>query len=291
MNKQKANPVLFLLMAIVAAFVAQADSDSLTVQAIGINGEPIVENCAVDTLSYNPTENSVTTVIIRFNVTDTNGVGDLNNSLAKIELDDNETAFVSLYESATNTSCSSSDIDSDTRQYTCGVPMQFWFQHQHNYSMRCSAGDNNDTTLVSFTTLNAFDYTQLIASSIDGTTVDFGTITTSQFGNTLNDTNAPINITNTGNTLLATISITGANLTEVGKPDIDIAQFSVADFSAFNASAQVLNTSKQQITSVSVPLEDATPGGNTDDLFAFFTVPVTLQPGSYSGTWTLFEEE
>jgi len=288
--------MLFLLalsvigLSIVA--LVNADSDSLSVQTTGVNGDPLVENCLVDNTVFNPTENSVTTVTISFNVTDGNGVGDLNNSLAKAEFDDNETAFTALYESASNTSCTTVDIDTDTRQYTCAVDMQFWFQHAQNYSVRCYVGDKNDSALVSATTLNAFDYTQLVASSVDGTTVNFGVITSSLFGTTVNDTNSPINITNTGNTLLANISITGANLTQAGKQDIDVGNFSVDDVEVYNVSTtQTLTTSKQQITSVSVPLEDSTAGGNTDSLWAFFRVPSALEPGSYTGTWTLFEEE
>jgi len=293
MNKQKMIPLLLtLVIAIGLTFVVYADSDSLTVQTTGANNDPTVDNCLVDNTVFTPTENSITTVTVTFNVTDGNGVGDLNNSLAKVELDDNETAFAALYESASNTSCTSTDIDADTRQYTCSVSMEFWFQHAQNYSVRCYAGDKNDTAQVSSTALNAFDYTQLVASSVDGTTVDFGTITSSLFGTTVNDTNSPINITNTGNTLLATISITGANLTQVGKPDIDIGQFSADDVDTYNSStAQSLTASKQQITGVTVPLEDSVTGGNTDSLWSFFTVPGTLEPGSYSGTWTLFEEE
>ena len=292
-NKRKVIPLfLSLVMAIGLALVVYADSDSLTVQTTGVNGDPNVDTCLVDNTVFNPTENSITAVIVRFNVTDGNGVGDLNNSLAKVELDDNETAFEALYESATNTSCVSSDIDVDTRQYTCSVSMQFWFQHSQNYSVRCYVGDKNDSVLVSSTALNAFDYTKLVASSVDGTTVNFGTITSSQFGTTVNDTNSPVNITNTGNAVLANISITGANLTQAGKPDIDIGQFSADDVPTYNAStAQTLTTSTQQITGVSLPLEDSTPGGNDDSLWAFFTVPGALEPGSYSGTWTLFEQE
>jgi len=292
-NKKKVIPLLVsLVMAVGLALVVYADSDSLTVQTTGVNGDPNIDTCVVDNTVFNPTENSVTAVTVRFNVTDGNGASDLNDSLAKAEFDNNETAFEALYESAANTSCVSSDIDADTRQYTCSVSMQFWFQHSQNYSVRCYAGDNNDSALVSSTALNAFDYTKLVASSVDGTTVNFGTITSSQFGTTVNDTNSPVNITNTGNAVLANISITGANLTQAGKPDIDIGQFSADDVSTYNSStAQTLTTSNQQITGVSVPLEDSTQGGNDDSLWAFFTVPGTLEPGSYSGTWTLFEQE
>lgn len=290
----KANIVIVLAVIglLSLALVVVADSDSLTAQTTSANSDPTVDNCVVSTDSYTPTENSVTDVTVKFNVTDLNGVGDLNNSLAKVEFDNNETAFAALYESASNTTCGTTDMDSDTRQYNCEVPMQFWFQHTLNYSIRCYAGDKNDTAQGSSTSLNAFDYTKLVASSVDGTIVDFGTITTSLFGTTVNDTASPINITNTGNTVLATVSVTGANLTSTGKPDISIGKFSTDDQDYYNSTlALVLNTSKQQVTGVSVPLEDSTAGGNSDTIWMFFTVPTTLEPGAYSGTWTLFEEE
>jgi len=283
--------IVLLAILSMLVFQAMADSDSVTAQTTGTNYDPTVDNCPLGTTSFSPTENSTTKVTIVFNVTDTNGVSDLNNSLAKVEFDDNVTGFAAKYESASNTSCTSSDVDANTRQYTCGVEMQFWFQHATNYSIRCYAGDKNDSVLASSTNTNAFDYAQLVASGVDGTTVDFGTITSGQFSTTINDTLSPVNITNTGNTVLATVSLTGANLTQTGKSDINISQFSADDIASYNSSlVTALNTSKQQIGGVSIPLEDSTTGGNTDSLFVFFTVPVTLEPGSYSGTWTLFEE-
>ncbi len=285
---------LFLVLTLITLMlvnIVNADSDSLTIQTTGTNYDPVVDTCGVDASSYNPTEGSITVVTVKMNVTDTNGIGDLNNSLAKVEFDDNTASFVALYESATNTSCSSADIDADTREYTCTVNMQYWYQHPENFSVRCFAGDNNDTTLVTTDAANAFDYTQLVASSADGTTVDFGTITSGDYGTTVTDTNSPLNITNTGNTVLSTVSVTGADLTQTGKPNIDVGQFAVDELSTYSGAAQNLTTGKQQVASVSVSLEDSTPGGNYDEVYVWFTVPGTLEPGSYSGTWTLWEEE
>ncbi len=274
-------------------FIAYADSDSMTAQTTGTNYDPTVDTCLVNASTFNPTDGSTTTVKVSMNVTDINGRDDLNNSLVKVEFDNNVTNFVALYETATNaTSCSSSNVNTTTKEYTCTVPMQYWFQHTINYSMRCSAGDNNDSTLVTKDTTNAFDYAKLVASTVDGTTVDFGTITSSEFSTNLNDTNTPVIINNTGNANLTTISITGANLTATGKTDINVSQFYADDIVFFNSSvAHQLNTTKQQISSVTVSIEDSTDGGTTDNVSFFFSVPSTLESGSYTGTWTLFEEE
>jgi len=294
------NVSLFLLMVcfvIGIMFLASADSDSLTAQTTGANDDPTVDTCdasVVANRTVNPTEGSTTNVVVSMNVTDTNGVDDLNNSLAKVEFDDNATNFVALFESASNTTCTSSDVNTTTREYTCTVQMEYWYQHSENYSIQCSGGDKNDTALVTKDAVNSdnFDYTKLVASTVDSTTVDFGTITSSQYSTIVNDTNAPAIINNTGNAALTTISVTGANLTQTGKVDIDIGQFFADDLASFNATvAQKLTTSKLQITSVSVSIEDATPGGTTDNVSFYFNVTSTLEPGSFSGTWTLFEEE
>jgi hypothetical protein len=289
--------IIYILMSLIAilglTLTVQADSDSLTAQLAGENNDPVVTGCTVDVANktYDPTESSTTPVTVKFNVTDVNGYGDINDSLAQVEFDDNTADFVSLFDSgATNTSCSSSNVNSSTNEYTCIVNMQYWYQHSENYSIRCSGGDNNDSVLVNLTAANAFDYTQLVASSVDGVTVDFGTLTTSDYNTNVSDSNSPLNITNTGNTVLSTVSITGANLTQTGKSDIDIGQFYADDDNGV-AGAQQLTTSKQQITGVSVPLEDATAGGNTDSAWVWFNVPSYLDPGTFSASWTLWEEE
>ncbi len=286
--------LVFLLMAVVSlALVVWADSDSITAQVDGANYDPVVTDCAISdgNKTQNPVESNTQAILITMNVSDANGVGDLNNSLAKVELDDALT-FTALFEAgATNTTCTAGDINTTARQYNCTVYMQYWYQHATNYSIQCSAGDKNDSVLVTKDAANAFDYTQLVASTVDGTTIDFGTITSGEFSTNVTDDNAPLNITNTGNTVLANVSITAANLTQTGKSDIDVGQFWADDDNGV-AGAQQLSTSKLQITSVSVPLEDSTAGSNTDSVWVWFSVPALLQSGTYDSTsWTLWEEE
>lgn len=276
--------VVVALIAIV--YTAYADSDELAVTFTGTNYDPVVDTCNIATSSFNPTESSTTAVTVRFNASDTNGVADLNTTLAKVELDD-ATTFSAVYESASNSSCTTSNVDANTTQYTCTVQMQYWYSAA-NYSARCSAGDNNDTTLVTGDHANAFAYAQLVASTVDGTAVSFGTITSDNYNTNVSDSNSPVNITNTGNVQLATVSVTGANASATGKPNIDISSFLVDDDST-TAGAQVLNTTIQQITGVTVPTEDSSAGGNTDALWVWFQVPTSLEPGSYSATWTLTE--
>ncbi len=279
--------VLVIVAMLAAVYAVYADSDELAVTFAGTNYDPTVDTCAIAASSYSPTESGTTAVTVRFNASDTNGVADLNNTLAKADLDD-ATTFSALYESASNTTRTSSNIDADTKEYTCTVQMQYWYSPTTNYSARCSAGDNNDTTLVTANQNNAFAYAQLVASTADGTAVGFGTIASGNYSTNVSDANSPVTLTNTGNIALATVSLTGANATATGKPNINVGQFLVDD-DAVVAGAQTLTAVLQQITGVTVPIEDSTPGGNTDSLWAWFNVPATLEPGDYTSTWTLTE--
>ena len=167
--------------------------------------------------------------------------------------------------------------------------MQYWYQEATNYSIRCYAGDKNDSSTSTQDSNNAFDYTKLVASSVDGTAVSFA-ITSSDYSSNKSDANSPVNITNTGNAALTTISINGTNASASGRPDIDVGRFLFDDDNGV-AGAQILNATKTQITGVSVSVEDSTPGGADDSFWIWFNVPATLESGTYTSTWTLFEEE
>ncbi len=284
-----------MILAVLAAFVlmavllAQADDDNLSVSVNSTNYEPSVNTCVTAVNSTSPTEGANATVTVRFNVSDTNGVNDLNNSLAKAEFDDNTASFAAAFNNSINSTCSSADANATTRQYECGVPFEFW-QPSGNYSLRCYGGDKNDSIQATKDNPGVMEYTRLIASSVDFTTVSFGVLTSSDYNTNATDIYSPINITNTGNVALTSLSITGANLTAAGRTDINISRFYAGNTSSAQ-SAQALNTSKQQISGVTVPVGDNNYGRNNAGLWVFFAVPATLESGGYAATWTLFEEE
>ena len=246
---------------------------------------PTFDTIVIAQSSYNPTENSTTTIRIDFNVTDLDGTANLNNSACKCEFD-NSAVWSALYENATDISCDNQTIDADTVQYTCLVPMQYWYEN-NTYSANLTLQDN-ETTLNNAST--TFTYTLLIASVLDTTIVNFGTITSADFGTNKTDANSPTTVTNTGNKPL-TLKITGDNLIDSNgiSANLNISQFSVKNESSFSGALQ-LTTLQQTIPNTLVPVEDATPGDNTEDVWWFFSVPNPFLPGTYSGTWTLTEE-
>ena len=244
---------------------------------------PTIDTIVINQSSYNPTENSTTTVGVNFNVTDLDGGANLNHSACQCEFDNSQT-WEAVYESASDAICDNKTIDADTVQYTCLVDMEFWFEN-NTYSVNITVKDNE--SVVSNAT-QTFVYTVLIASVLDTTTVNFGTIASSDYGTNKTDLNSPTTITNTGNQVLS-LKITGADLSESVAPNITVDRFYVKNDSS-TSGALPLSTAQQVIPNATVPVEDATPGGNTEEIWWFFSVPNPLRPGSYSGTWALAEE-
>ena len=239
---------------------------------------PTIDNVELNA-SYSPTEAGTTYVSIRFNVSDSDLVANLNDSLCRCDVDDQATYAASY---ASNTSCAAIDIDADTREYSCSIAMLYWYA-AGTWSLNVTAGD--DATLVSDST-KTFNYSELVASSIDTAAVEFGAITYVKYGTTVTDSNAPTTITNTGNKVLS-FSITGATAT-AGANVVSVGSFLV-DTDSNSEGALALTTGSQAISGASAPIEDITPGGNTEDIWFFFAVPNPLLPGSYSSTWTLTE--
>jgi len=258
---------------------------ALLLAPIAFAAAPTIDSVLINQTTYMPIENSTVTVKVMFNVTDTDGIANLNNSACTCEFDNNATWY-GLYESASDTSCDNTTIDADTVEYTCLVNMQFWYEN-NTYTVNVSVKDNA-TTVTNAT--ETFTHAVLVASALDTTTIAFGTLTTADFGTNKTDTNNPLIVTNTGNQLLS-LKITGAELEDSTgiSPNISVTKFYTKNGSSPSGAMELTRT-QQSIPNTSVPLEDATLGGNTEEVWWFFNVPNPLRPGSYSGIWTLVEE-
>lgn len=244
---------------------------------------PTIDNVSINQSTFNPTENSITEIFINFNATDTNGTAHLNNTECKCQLSFG-TPWTTTYENAQNTSCANQTIDTDTMQYSCTIKMQYWYANG-TYAANVTIADIQ--TSFAHNATSTLTYAQLIASSIDTTLVDFGTIVQADYDTTKTDLNSPLTVTNTGNKNL-TLKITGAHLT-AKSATLNTGNFSVNNASA-SAGALTLTTTQQTIPGTLVPIEDATPGGNTEDIWFFFAVPNPFEAGAFSAVWTLTEE-
>jgi len=284
-----AGSIILMLVSMIPV-IAIADSHGLTPSATVGNDPPVITSMALDDTSYDPTEASTTRVTLTFNVSDNNGVGDLDDSKVKVEVDD-ANSFASPVAKYTNTSCIVvQDISSTVRQYRCSWNMDYWDEARtgaDSYSTRVTAGDNagtvsNDTT----TNAPTYDYTTLVATDIDSTSISFGSVTTGTENNPA--TENPTTLNNTGNANLY-INITGADLTSNGFT-YAIGYFSV-DLDADPTGEQTLTTTNTQIAGASIPKgTDGTPSPE-EELYWFADTPTGLNPATYTGSWTLTQYE
>lgn len=278
-NKVLALGAMFLML--VFAPFALADSHSMSPLATVGNAPPVIYYMALDAGSYDPTEASTTTVSITARVRDDNGVGDINDSEFKTEVDD-VASFVSAVAKYTNASCVTADLSATEREYNCTWSMDYW-DSAGTYSTQVTAGDNTGT--VSNGTADGaptYSYTTLVASGIDSTTISFGSVTTGTTNNPA--TENPITLNNTGNANLS-INVTGADLTGNGHTYV-VGNFSV-DLDSNPTGEQALTSSNAQIVGASILQgNDGTPSP-TEELYWFADTPTGLKPASYSGTWTL----
>ena len=194
--------ILFLLILIIFSAAVFADF------------APTIDIVQINATDYDPLEGGIIYVKVDFNVTDTDGIANLNNSECKCRFDNN-TIWTGTYESASNTSCTNTTINATIMQYTCTVPMNYWYQPT-TYSVNVSIKDNS--TEVSNAT-QTFVYNILAASSLDTSDINFGLLTSSNYSTNVTDLNSPLTINNTGNKQLS-INVTGADRSEerrVGK--------------------------------------------------------------------------
>jgi hypothetical protein len=279
-------PISAILVLAIIPMIAIADSDTLNVTTTVGNIAPYISQMTLDSASYDPTENSTTTVTATIRVYDGNGVSDLNDSACSCEVDDAGT-FSAPVTKYTNSSCTvTQDVDAYTREYECAWDMDF-YDSGITYSTKMYGGDqagsvNNDTS----TNAPTYNYTELIASYLDTTSIAWSNPALS----TANvSSSAPTIIYNSGNVQLDA-NITGANLTASGKPDLAVEWFSVGTINDASDEIQ-LTTSVQVITNADVPQgSDGTPNP-AEILYWFFDTPSSIQPDTYTGQWILGEFE
>jgi hypothetical protein len=279
---------LILLFALIPATLG--DSDSLSPSVDVPNEYPNIIYMATDQASYDPTEAGNTYVEVTINVSDPNGVDDLEVSSLKLEVDDTS-PFTTAVVKYTNTTCMFlTDVSATVRSFRCSATMNFW-DSAGTYSTKISIKDTGDLATYNDTSTNAptWTYTTLEASNVSTTSIAWSSVLVGVL-NQASDIN-PLVIANRGNAQLK-LNITGADLTPTG---LYAGNFSVdLDNNATNGE-QVLTTSSAQIV---VDSQDATVLQGSDgtpspveQLYFWVDIPIGTPSDSYTGSWTLYEYE
>ncbi|HJX06261.1 MAG TPA: LamG-like jellyroll fold domain-containing protein, partial [Candidatus Nanoarchaeia archaeon] len=239
-------------------------TDILTVSSV--NHEPTIDSVdAVPSQAPNPEAEKIVTV--NFTVTDTNGISDLNHSSAK--------AIFNKSGITRSGNCSNNTIDSDTVEYNCSVPMQY-YDEPGSWTINVTIIDNAQASAYNATT--TFSYQELLYIQVDPVVFGFG-----DFYPGDNDQAAssnPLQIDNMGNVNLTIINITAYNLVN-GSYTLGVSNITV------NVSNGAGGTALQDSVSVNIPGAnvslDADGIDANESLYFYITIPNIL-PLYYSSS-------
>lgn len=158
---------------------------------------PIVNN-VTPVPATDPKAGNLTYIFINFTVTDTDGVGDLNDSTARVIFNKSTTQRIG--------NCTPNDLNLTATKYVCNVSM-WYYDDPGTWAINVSVRDNMSYMASNSTT--TFVYNTLSAISINLTELTFGTVYIRRPTGALND---PIGINNTGNVDFTNISLRAYDL-------------------------------------------------------------------------------
>jgi hypothetical protein len=176
-------------------FTGKATSQSTTLSVAVGNTAPKIENVTLQTPSSGtaPIEAAGLNITYYFNATDADGVANLNDSAASLNLSNTTAGYG---QSGYNGSCTLlGDLNSTAAQYACNVTLQYYFV-PGIYNVNATIKDingavGNNISNVSFTlgTLNAF--------VLSPAALSWSSVSTSSVN--VSSDNDPVTLNNTGN--------------------------------------------------------------------------------------------
>jgi|GEM_PF-6278701 len=191
-----------LVLIVPILFPVNGDTDSFTASVtVGNTGPSIVVGAGQTALG---TAAGSAIAVFSFNVTDTNGVSDINSTTANLTI--NKTGETTR----TTTNCTNTTINANAQQYNCSIIL-YYYDGAGVWSVNASIYDkswNQAMNTTSTVTINNLDSVTVVSSSI------------SFSGSPGTNNNAaspnPQRLNNTGNLNYATINVTGYNFANGG---------------------------------------------------------------------------
>jgi hypothetical protein len=219
------------------------------------------------------TAETTVTQLVQFNVTDTNGYGDLNDTTAQC------IGFKSGEADRTSSSCGVISQTGNDKIYNCSVNLYYYDVDGADWGWNCSVSDNQESSdyddTVTFT-VNALHYidqdiTQMAWSSANSNTDD-------------QEGDAPINLDNGGNQDYESCEVTAYDSTS-GSNTIPATAFALNSATGTPAGTSMQNATATDISSwFTLPHGD----GVSEDIFAYVDIPA-VPSGTYTSTnnWLL----
>lgn len=195
----------------VAVAVAPVGSAQLPASAVIGNAIPVVQGIDVAS-TVNPTAGGTTTVPLNVTASDSNGFQDLVSVTVTVLKPDGSTVHIAASSAASN-----GDGSGVAQTYAYDFAMNFHDDPAVDgatYKVRAVAEDSKG--LVSSPVTATFSYTELVAMSIDGSTIDFGAMDPGERSSV-----AGLNVTNKGNTVVD-LDTSGTALANGEGQEIDV---------------------------------------------------------------------
>jgi len=265
-------PIFLLILAtFVFADITGPRSFHIAVQTG--NTAPIVYNVTPVTVTLS--ESALTTVAIEFNVTDADGVGNLNSATAAVNVSMNPLDSYARINNSQNCAIVTNSFNGGLdRTYRCNVTFFYYDNSSNIWFINASIQDG--ASALGFNSSQVATLSSLSAFQVDQSTV----FLSSSLGTTNNE--VPFTLNNTGNFNFTEINITGfdlnASLTDFfflnGNFSINATQ-SGPGFGINLANWSGVNLSSEHRENLSITLGPAniTGGDNNDTIFIYIDIP------------------
>ena len=295
--------------------------DAVTASISVGNNAPNISDVELAGLSFAPLEGDVRVIQVSFLANDAEGAGNLDNLSAKVNVSYQSLAGAGLL-SSENTTCTSTNIDSDTINYTCEVRMQYFWDHAttvaQGWTVDAEINDTNNNFAINSSNNNATDadpgtnwtYTELVAANLSGTSLAWATVAP---GDTNASSTTNLTLENTGNSLslnildtLIDLGLSGGGATFIPAGNFTVFNITNSDF----VECDFLNQTAAATPNVAplVGINNTIVRHSTNTMrrgggagsFGLVNVclssaPADLTAGTYNtnsgGSWTIVEED
>ncbi len=271
MEKKSLSILIFLATIIaitipLAMLTSGAATDNFDTNVSVGNTAPVI-NWVNDSVGLSPNEGSTRIIQIQMNVTDDNGVSDINTSDCYMNL------TKSGETTRTSNICYSTSNTSNTQWIECNITI-YWYEKPGEWVITAYATDDagsTDTNDTSNFTMGDADYIDVINASIT-------------FSGSPGDANVgPSNIiiNNTGNQNYTGIDLTAQNLTGASSSDnIGASQFTV---NITDGSGNGQSLSHNSAVSITSAVLNRGPGASgEEELFFYVDIPSGIANDEYS---------
>ena len=216
-------------------------------------------------------------VIVNFTATDTNGVGDLNDSTAQVTL-----SKAGETDRSSTVACSILSSSGTDTEYSCSITMQF-YDGAGSWNVNASVEDNTGVLVYNdsqSSTVNALDYITQDVTSVSWSSVSVGT----------NDaeSTAPIVLTNGGNQDYSNVSIKGYGATGTTYSDTIAANLFSVDDQTGQTTGQTYMSSGVYVQATQLTGLNTHGAAVTENIYFYLDVP-NVAPDTYNSdtTWSI----